>query len=122
VTAFGGLTFGDEIFCGVSRERWQIAIDSSHRADHALGRARNMVLRFVSTFIKIVLASLLVGVTLAYLDIRPEDVLRDVGLTPQDIFSYLDRGLRWAMPHVILGAIVTVPVWLVIYLFRPPRG
>jgi len=81
-----------------------------------------MVLRFVSTFIKIVLASLLVGVTLAYLDIRPEDVLRDVGLTPQDIFSYLDRGLRWAMPHVILGAIVTVPVWLVIYLFRPPRG
>lgn len=81
-----------------------------------------MVLRFISTLVKITLASLLVGVALAFLDIKPEDVLRDIGLTPEELLSYLSRGVRWATPHVILGAIVTVPVWLVIYLFRPPRG
>jgi len=81
-----------------------------------------MMLRFISTIFKILLASLLVGVILAYLDISPEEVLKDFGLTPQDLISYLDRSMRWAVPHIIIGAIVTVPVWLVIYLFRPPRG
>jgi len=81
-----------------------------------------MVLRFISTLVKITLASLLVGVALAFLDIKPEDVLRDVGLTPDELISYLSRSVRWATPHVILGAVVTVPVWIVIYLFRPPRG
>lgn len=81
-----------------------------------------MVLQFISTFVKITLASLLVGVALAYLDIKPEDVLNDVGLTPEDLLSYFDWSLRWATPHVIMGAVVTVPVWIVIYLFRPPRA
>ena len=81
-----------------------------------------MMLRFISTIFKILLASLLVGVILAYLDISPEEVLKDFGLTPQDLISYLDRSMRWAVPHIIIGAIMTVPVWLVIYLFRPPRG
>lgn len=81
-----------------------------------------MVLRLISTVVKIVLASLIVGVALAWLDISPEEVLKDVGLTPHDILGYLDAGVKWAVPHVILGAVVTVPVWLVIYLFRPPRG
>lgn len=83
---------------------------------------QDMVLRVISTIVKITLASLLVGVALAFLDIKPEDVLKDVGLTPEDLLSFIDRSVRWATPHVILGAIVTVPVWLVIYLFRPPRG
>lgn len=81
-----------------------------------------MVLRLISTIVKIIVASLIVGVILAYLDISPEAVLKDIGLTPHDIITYLDNSMRWAVPHVIIGAIVTVPVWLVIYLFRPPRG
>jgi hypothetical protein len=31
------------------------------------------------------------------------------------------RGIAWAMPHIMLGALVIVPIWLVVYLFRPPR-
>jgi len=81
-----------------------------------------MVLRIISTLVKITLASLLVGVGLSFLDIKPEAVLRDVGLTPEELLSYLSGSVRWATPHVILGAVVTVPVWIVIYLFRPPRG
>lgn len=81
-----------------------------------------MVLRLFSTFVKITLASFAVGLVLSYLNITPDELLRDVGLTPQDIFTYLDRSLRWALPHVILGAVVTVPIWIVIYMLRPPRG
>jgi hypothetical protein len=29
--------------------------------------------------------------------------------------------VAWAMPNLTLGALIIVPVWLVVYLFRPPR-
>ena len=29
--------------------------------------------------------------------------------------------MTWALPNLMLGALVIVPVWFVVYLFRPPR-
>ena len=29
--------------------------------------------------------------------------------------------MTWALPNLMLGALVIVPVWFLIYLFRPPR-
>lgn len=81
-----------------------------------------MVLRILATVIKILVASLIVGVLLSYLEITPQDVLAEFGLTPERVMSVLMRGFNWAVPHLILGSIVIVPVWLIIYLFRPPRG
>lgn len=81
-----------------------------------------MTYRLVMSVVKIALASLLVGVALAAVNITPEQILKDVGLTPDQLIDYARRGVRWAVPHVILGAFVTVPIWLVIYLLRPPGG
>ena len=30
------------------------------------------------------------------------------------------RGLSWAAPNLLVGAMVIVPVWFLFYLFRPP--
>jgi hypothetical protein len=30
--------------------------------------------------------------------------------------------MTWALPNLTLGALVIMPVWFVIYLFRPPRA
>jgi hypothetical protein len=81
-----------------------------------------MLLRLLSSTVKIAIASLIVGVFLSYADISPQQVLIELGMTPDEIISYLARGVNWAIPNLILGAIVTVPVWLIIYLFRPPKG
>ena len=81
-----------------------------------------MVYRLVSIVLKILLASLLVGVVLSSLDITAARLLGDFGLTPEQIVNYARRGVRWALPNIILGALITVPIWLVMYLFRPPRG
>ncbi|MBL4759068.1 MAG: hypothetical protein JKY32_16020 [Rhizobiales bacterium] len=80
-----------------------------------------MVLRLIATVIKILLASLAVGVILSQLDITPEQVLAEIGLTPDQISNYLITLFHWAIPHLILGGVVVLPVWLVIFLFRPPR-
>jgi hypothetical protein len=30
------------------------------------------------------------------------------------------QGLTWALPNMLLGSLVIVPVWFVVYLLRPP--
>ena len=77
--------------------------------------------KLISTIVKIAVASLVIGVILSRLDLSAEDVLRELGLSPEVIMSWLEEGLRWALPKIILGSMVIVPVWLVVYLFRPPR-
>ncbi len=81
-----------------------------------------MLYRLSATATKIMLASLVVGVLLSTVDITAEQVLVDLGITPERVLSLLQRGVTWAVPHLILGSIVIVPVWVIIYLFRPPRG
>jgi hypothetical protein len=34
----------------------------------------------------------------------------------------LQTGATWALPNIILGSMVIVPIWLVVALLRPPRG
>ena len=81
-----------------------------------------MLYRLLSTIAKLLLASLVVGVVLSSLNITADQILLDLGLTPEGIMSVLRQGMQWALPNIVLGGIVIVPVWLVIYLFRPPRG
>jgi hypothetical protein len=81
-----------------------------------------MTYRLLSIVVKILLASLLVGVALSSLNITASQVLQDFGMTPDRIMHLARRGFNWALPHVILGALITVPIWLVMFLLRPPRG
>lgn len=80
------------------------------------------MVRLLSTFVKIALASLIAGIILTKLNLSAEQVLLEIGMTPEKVMALMERGLKWAIPNVILGSMVIVPVWLVVYLFRPPRG
>lgn len=85
-------------------------------------RKGTRVLRILSAIFKIGAISLITGAALSALDISAADILADLGLTPQDILGYLERGAVWAVPNLVLGLLVVVPIWFVIYLLRPPRG
>lgn len=80
------------------------------------------MLKALSTAVKIAIASLITGAVLTRLDLSAEQILLEMGLTPESVMQQLEQGFRWAMPNIILGSMVIVPVWLVVYLFRPPRG
>lgn len=80
------------------------------------------MLRFLSAIVKIALASLLTGAVLSALNITASDVLADLGLTPENVLGLLERGVQWAIPNIVLGSMVIVPIWVVVYLLRPPRG
>ena len=81
-----------------------------------------MVLRFATTGLKIIIASLLVGFVLSAMNITAEQVLNDVGVTPDKILLWMQNAMNWALPNIMLGSIIIVPVWIVVYLFRPPRS
>ncbi len=77
---------------------------------------------FWSTFFSFAAFSLLVGAGLSFVDISAEDILGTVGLSPLQLWIYMLEFRDWAIPNMILGAFIVVPVWLFIYLIRPPRA
>lgn len=77
---------------------------------------------FLSTLFKIAVFSLLVGAGLSFVNIGAEEVLGTVGLSPLQLWIYMIEFRDWAVPNMILGAFIVVPVWLLIYLFQPPRS
>lgn len=74
----------------------------------------------ISLILKIALASLITGAVLQALDLNALMLLTKIGLTPQSAYSAIMRGLNWALPNIVLGALIIVPAWVVIYLLRPP--
>ncbi len=80
------------------------------------------MLKFFSTILKILIASLITGVILNKLDLSAEQVLLELGVPPENVMTLIENGLTWAVPHLVLGSMVILPVWLVVFLFRPPRS
>ena len=72
------------------------------------------------TLVKVALASLLVGTVLGHFGITAEQLMRESGLSADRLEDYAQKGFAWAWPNVLLGSLVIVPIWFLIYLFRPP--
>ena len=72
------------------------------------------------TLLKVVIASLVAGMILNHFGITPDELIGYTGKTREQLEELARQGLAWALPNVMLGAIVIVPLWLVVYLFRPP--
>ncbi len=73
-----------------------------------------------SDLAKVVVASLVVGTILAHFGITAEQLMREVGLSTERIEEYARQGLAWAWPNVLLGSIVIIPIWFVVFYFLHP--
>lgn len=79
-----------------------------------------MFRRLTHTIVKVLIASLIVGTILDHFGIRTGELIKSAGLSPDRVENLARAGLDWALPNVLLGALVIVPVWFLFYLFRPP--
>jgi hypothetical protein len=73
------------------------------------------------TLLKLFILSLVVGVVLSVFDIDPENLLGAIGGTAESIFRVIVDALEWAVPFVLIGAVVVVPIWLILTLLRLAR-
>lgn len=79
------------------------------------------MLRFLAGTLKIAVASLLAGAALSLFDISSAQILESMGLTPAALWDHILRATAWAVPNMVLGSMIIVPMWFLTYIFLPPR-
>ena len=79
-----------------------------------------MFSRLTHTVIKVLVASRVVGTILAHFGLTTDQLMQATGLSPARLADLAREALAWALPNLLLGSLIIVPVWFVVYLFRPP--
>ena len=65
-----------------------------------------------TTILRILLASLLVGMAMAFLDVQPADILSWLHTSLRDALANAEAWIGWTAKYVLLGAVVVVPIWV----------
>ena len=76
----------------------------------------------LGTVLKILIASLILGFILKFFEINPKDLLLNFGETVQKAFSWAGEFVAGSMEYVLLGAVIVVPVWLIVFLVGKMSG
>lgn len=71
-----------------------------------------------SVFVKLLFISLVVGVLLMWLDIRPIDIFYGVDAFIRRIYALGFGAMRELASYVLAGAAIVVPAWLVLRLLQ----
>jgi len=74
------------------------------------------------TIIKLLVLSFVVGILLATFDVDPRQLLANFGETIEEIFAVITRFVEWSVKYVLLGAVVVIPIWLILFLLRKITG
>src|ERR1700741_5533159 len=76
----------------------------------------------LSVILRLVLLSILIGVILRVMGLDPFNILRSI----QDLIQYIwDMGfdaVRWLWRYFLLGAVLVIPIWLIMRLLRGAKG
>lgn len=76
----------------------------------------------LGVFLRLVVLSFLVGAALAWLDIRPQELLWWAESLLRRVWSLGFEGLREGVGYVVVGAMIVVPLWLLSRVFGGARG
>ena len=68
--------------------------------------------------VRLVMLSIVVGFILHALHIDPEDLFRSIEDLVQQVWRLGLEPIRWLWRYFLLGAVIVVPVWLLIRLSR----
>ena len=71
-----------------------------------------------STILRILLASLVVGMAMAWLDVQPGDILHWLTGSLGEVLANAQAWIGWTVKYVLLGAVVVVPIWVLWYLLQ----
>mgnify|MGYP003116788499 FL=1 len=74
-----------------------------------------------ATLLRLFILSLIIGLVLSAFDIRPESLLGAVGGTVESLFNVIADTVEWAVPFVLIGAVVVIPIWLILSAIRIAR-
>ncbi|MGB6350957.1 MAG: DUF6460 domain-containing protein [Pseudolabrys sp.] len=71
---------------------------------------------------RLILLSILVGVILSALGLDPFDIIHSVERLVRSIWNMGFDAFRWLWRYFLLGAVIVIPIWILVRLFNTPRG
>ena len=75
----------------------------------------------LSVLVRLILLSILVGVILSAIGLDPFDVWRSIQRLVQTVWNMGWDAVDWAWRYFLLGAVIVVPIWIVVRLARRGR-
>ena len=76
----------------------------------------------VSTIVKLIIACLLVGLVLSALDVDPRNILAIGQAVIEWLIEVGGEFFARALTYILIGAIVVIPIWVIIYLLRAVKS
>ena len=71
---------------------------------------------------KLILLSVLIGVVLSALGLDPWNILQSVQRLIRSVWDMGFDAVLWLWRYFLLGAVIVIPIWLILRLIRAPRG
>ena len=75
----------------------------------------------LSVAFRLILLSILVGVVLAAIGFDPWNILESIRLLFRRIWNLGFDAVNWLWRYFLLGAVIVIPVWLLMRIFGTPR-
>jgi hypothetical protein len=76
----------------------------------------------LSVFFRLVLLSILIGVVLSAFGLDPLNVIESVRMLFVRIWNMGFDAIVWVWRYFLLGAVIVVPIWLIMRFVNAPRG
>src|SRR2546423_7477836 len=76
----------------------------------------------LSVIFRLVLLSILIGVILQVLGLDPWNIIESLRRLVVRVWDMGFDAVRWLWRYLLLGAVVVVPIWVVIRLMRVAKG
>jgi hypothetical protein len=71
---------------------------------------------------RLILVSILVGVVLTALGLDPFDIWHSIERLMRTIWNMGWDAVEWLWRYFLLGAVIVIPIWIVVRLVNAPRG
>ncbi len=76
----------------------------------------------LGVLVRLILVSILVGVILSALGLDPLDIFDSLRRLVRNIWEMGFDAIRWVWGYFLLGAVIVIPIWLIMRLVNAPRG
>lgn len=89
--------------------------------------ATNAATRFfggppLMVILRLVLLCVLVGVVLSVLGLDPYNIWQSIETFFRRIWNMGFEAIEWLGRYFLLGAVIVIPIWLIVRLLRAPQG
>jgi hypothetical protein len=71
---------------------------------------------------RLILICILVGVVLNALGLDPFDIVQSIERLIRSIWNMGFDAFRWLWRYFLLGAVIVIPIWIIVRLVNAPRG